>query len=161
MFQFESQPCTTIEQSQWLLALGLKKSTADMFYDFDDKDGPTAYVLHADVSNGWDDDYLPAWSLHRLMMMMPTFVENKEGHLTCKYSRYSVFVANHITKEDLAFDDSKNLFDNIINCIDWMIDNQYFPSDFLRPRKTVLACRSTGKSVESLIDKKGYKFNEL
>ena len=54
--KFNSQVCTTKEQSQRLLELGLKPETADM-YIFDDE----VYIGKPNV------DDIPAWSLHRLM----------------------------------------------------------------------------------------------
>ena len=61
--KFNSQICTSRSQSERLLALGLKKETADMMYC------KTAY---GEVITVKDDDYLehldfPAWSLHRLI----------------------------------------------------------------------------------------------
>lgn len=61
--EFNSQICTTKIQSERLLALGLKKETADMMYC------KTAYGESITIK---DDDYLehldfPAWSLHRLI----------------------------------------------------------------------------------------------
>ena len=57
--KFNSQVCTTKEQSQRLLELGLKPETADM-YIFDDE----VYIGKPNV------DDLPAWSLHRLLCML-------------------------------------------------------------------------------------------
>ena len=54
--KFNSAICTTKEQSQRLLELGLKPETADMFI-FDDE----VYIGKPNV------DDIPAWSLHRLM----------------------------------------------------------------------------------------------
>lgn len=64
--EFNSQICTTKEQSERLLALGLKKETADMMYC------KTAYGESITVK---DDDYLehldlPAWSLDRLIEIL-------------------------------------------------------------------------------------------
>jgi hypothetical protein len=61
--KFNSQICTTKLQSERLLALGLKKETADMMYS------KTSYGEFVFVK---DDEYLehldfPAWSLHRLI----------------------------------------------------------------------------------------------
>ena len=56
--KFNSQRCTTIEQSKRLLGLGLKKETADMHW----WDIPFPHYCI---------DETPAWSLHRLMEMMP------------------------------------------------------------------------------------------
>lgn len=50
MNEFNSQVCTSIEQSQRLLELGLKPETADMYI----------------FGNG---EYIAAWSLHRLLEM--------------------------------------------------------------------------------------------
>ena len=56
---FNSAICTSIEQSQRLLELGLKPETADM-YIFDDE----VYIGKPNV------DDIPAWSLHRLLCML-------------------------------------------------------------------------------------------
>ena len=56
MKEFKSQVCTSIEQSQRLLDLGLKPETADM-YIFDNE----VYIGKPNV------DDTPTWSLHRLM----------------------------------------------------------------------------------------------
>ena len=69
--KFNSQPCTTKEQSELLLALGLKKETADMMY---------CKTASGEVITAKDDDYLehldfPAWSLDRLIEMMPSFID--------------------------------------------------------------------------------------
>ena len=82
--EFKSQICTTREQSEKLLALGLKAVTADMHitnmsskginYTDDWQVGTTPYcdVISFWVSKGlqlektaWS--IIPAWSLHRLM----------------------------------------------------------------------------------------------
>ena len=61
-FNFTSQICTTKEQSERLLALGLKKKTADMVYQSSGI-GPYKVWANSEISN----DFFPAWSLHRLM----------------------------------------------------------------------------------------------
>ena len=67
-FNFKSQPATSIEQSERLLALGLKKETADMVYM---KIG-NEYILYVIQSNEqnimWKKD-VPAWSLHQLIKL--------------------------------------------------------------------------------------------
>ena len=78
---FNTQVCTTLEQSERLLALGLKKETADcrwvgLVKDARGKDipvskqvwsvraGESEYVLTCGFSR---TEFVPAWSLHRLM----------------------------------------------------------------------------------------------
>ncbi len=86
-FNFKSQVCTTMEQSERLLSLGLKKETADCYYWQEcDQYGDPNGKWHLDILN--DDTrehfeylfdhfgiclhiedalFIPAWSLHRLI----------------------------------------------------------------------------------------------
>ena len=69
--KFNSQVCTTKIQSERLLALGLKKETADMAYEYKpkhlaDTDIDKDWVIVAHSPCGTD---IPAWSLHRLIEM--------------------------------------------------------------------------------------------
>lgn len=71
-FNFTSQICTTREQSERLLALGLKKETADMYYFWM---GGNEYRLKIDIDNNplkynMVKTYIPAWSLHRLLEIL-------------------------------------------------------------------------------------------
>ena len=66
--KFNSQICTTREQSERLLALGLKKETADMYYEGKLEGELPRLMSHKtemDYFNLWDS-IIPAWSLHRL-----------------------------------------------------------------------------------------------
>ena len=72
--EFNSQICTTEEQSKRLLDLGLKAETADMSYriNYFDLDGMLLECVHTlepdpPLNN---DRYIPAWSLHRLIEIM-------------------------------------------------------------------------------------------
>ena len=74
--KFTSQICTTKEQSEQLLALGLKKETADMMYC------KTSYGESITVK---DDDYLehldfPAWSLDRLIEILDIWYLDLDFH---------------------------------------------------------------------------------
>ena len=63
--KFNSQVCTTREQSQRLLRLGLKPETADMCIDLYNEDEPFAVQNKIDYSK--QIEFVPAWSLHRLI----------------------------------------------------------------------------------------------
>ncbi|MBR5835190.1 MAG: hypothetical protein IKY66_03405 [Bacteroidales bacterium] len=68
--KFNSQICTTREQSERLLSLGLKKETADMIHvDY----GGRNYMIRPydwlPTSEADMEKYIPAWSLHRLWEM--------------------------------------------------------------------------------------------
>ena len=66
-FNFNSQICTSKIQSERLLALGLKKETADCAIFLN---GNNEFVQCSDYW-GWKEqaNMFPAWSLHRLMIL--------------------------------------------------------------------------------------------
>lgn len=73
-FNFKSQPCTSREQSERLLALGLKKETVDCYLF--EQDGETSIVAkpYSEIEKqleGLPHDcaIYPAWSLGRLIEM--------------------------------------------------------------------------------------------
>ena len=74
--KFNSQICTSVEQSKRLLAAGLKPETADMsYYILDDEPVLTIGMAKAyrEIFKGGkivkkqNADIIPAWSLHRLI----------------------------------------------------------------------------------------------
>ena len=70
MKEFNSQICTTREQSERLLALGLKKETADMHHSYYTRvsfDGSKSHFWKEET--GYSENAIPAWSLHRLIEM--------------------------------------------------------------------------------------------
>ena len=132
-FNFNSQICTTREQSERLLALGLKKETADMFYFFYDKN---TYEINPTWETIWEDrnDYkkiIPAWSLGRLIEMMPLDVVPEGGFdniftLTKNYpSGYSV------EYDGFSYYHKKNIYDTLIEGIEHLIEEGYFNKEYL------------------------------
>ena len=68
MKQFNSQVCTTIEQSQRLLELGLKPETADMYHTTFYRDNVGYEIIQVrNKKLPLLSQELPAWSLHRLI----------------------------------------------------------------------------------------------
>lgn len=76
-FNFKSSPCTSREQSERLLALGLKKETADMKYPCTREyyggvltEGISSLPIIIDTEDDDITEYdIPAWSLHRLIKL--------------------------------------------------------------------------------------------
>lgn len=70
-FNFKTQVCTDKNQSERLLALGLKKETADCFLMLvGDLGGAELYTIRFGVPyEGWTEGVIPAWSLHRLVKL--------------------------------------------------------------------------------------------
>ena len=81
-FNFNSQVCTDVNQSRRLLKLGLKKETADMVYEphyvngvLKDYFKPKILdkrVLEYMLTDEGFYEYIPAWSLHRLIEILDT-----------------------------------------------------------------------------------------
>ena len=65
--RFNSAICTSIEQSERLLSLRLKKETADMSHAAIVINHKVQYMEHCSTPKGMD---IPAWSLHRLIEMV-------------------------------------------------------------------------------------------
>lgn len=103
--EFKSQICTTREQSERLLSLGLKKETADMHH----YKWPEGYWgMEACPPKGDSPSYIPAWSMHRLIELLST----------------SVFPYRVI-------DNDFPLYDSLIARIEWQIEEGYFPKEYL------------------------------
>ena len=66
-FNFKSQICTDKNQSERLLALGLKKETADCGIYYSELAGCDR--MFAKIETEFEADEIPAWSLHRLIEM--------------------------------------------------------------------------------------------
>ena len=103
--EFNSQICTTREQSERLLKLGLKKETADCaLLPLTDK--VTSVLVKPstkDIKNT-----IPAWSLHRLIEMLTL----------CPYEIYP----------------RDNVYDDIIYDIEEAIKEGYFNKDYLEKK---------------------------
>ena len=109
--KFNSQICTTREQSERLLALGLKKETADF---------PV-----------WGTEKLlyMGWSLHRLIEMLN---EEMYGGLLCIFKdsiRYEEAIMDRLEAHFEVNGD--NMYENVISTIEWLIKEGYFNKEYL------------------------------
>ena len=69
-FNFKSAICTTREQSERLLALGLKKETADCHWCYSDEKWKMGEGCNSIACvNLYPKYYIPAWGLHRLLCL--------------------------------------------------------------------------------------------
>ena len=120
--EFNSQICTSRSQSERLLALGLKKETADMRYQ----------ILYLDLGGILkectpslepypplnSDRFIPAWSLHRLIEMTDTYIE------------FSPFTG--VNFQDGTFSTNRdNDYDAIVDIIEWLIQKDHFNKEYL------------------------------
>ena len=128
MNKFNSQICTTKEQSQRLLDLGLKPETADMKHFFDNRNDYSFFHHWECIPYEWDKEFLVdsenilAWSLHRLIEMC-----NK----TQSWMIISIY-NNEITVDGALFDVFDNTYDNLISAIECLIKEGYFNKEYLK-----------------------------
>ena len=123
-FNFKSQICTTREQSERLLALGLKEETADMkylgtreYYGGVLTEGISSVPMIIDTEDDEVTEYdLPAWSLHRLIEMI-------DDECVIQLSNFSI--------SGKVFVKHNNLYDNIVDCIELLIMEGYFNKEYL------------------------------
>ena len=126
-FNFKSAICTSRSQSERLLALGLKRETADMRYDCIGRMSDTEMIYREKPIIGPVISYydIPAWSLHRLIFLTNTndikIAFNEKdcwGGDICRFSQRKVF-------------EKDNLYDNLCDCFDWLIKEGYFNKEYL------------------------------
>jgi hypothetical protein len=111
-FNFKSQICTSREQSERLLSLGLKKETADMRRPHYNEHSP--WVI--DKGDYLNEHWLPAWSLHRLIEM----------------GFNSLALLEDADDEDeIFFMAYKNPFESMLEMFEWLIKEGYFPKEYL------------------------------
>lgn len=132
--KFNTQVCTTREQSERLLALGLKQKTADMYLTrcFVGNNGaPMIFVgtTHKPSTVLFSKEDIPAWSLHRLIAMLPkTYRDNFYLQICGSDIHYRL---NGSVEYGIINFNKENLYENIIDCIEWLIKNNYFNKQYL------------------------------
>ena len=148
-FNFNSQICTTREQSERLLALGLRKETADMTIHIKNDDG---WYVTAEPFYEWEDDMntipsleetepiLPAWSLGRLLEMLPSPIPISEDLPTFHHYAYLDLskASAHYYWEDYDGDEralvsfcGKGFFAAVVDAIEWLIKEGHFNKEYL------------------------------
>ena len=122
-FNFNSQICTDRIQSERLLALGLKKETADMQLVYSDSFTDGVILLPHPPDEEGD---IPAWSLHRLIEIVPSTINKMLWFTITPYT--ALYDSVDYIK---SFDSKDNLYDNLIDCIEWLIKEGYFNKEYL------------------------------
>lgn len=136
MNKFNSQVCTTKEQSQRLLDLGLKPETADMHYMAKTHWGDNWFIPTNErwycLGLGYQDELthryngtvevIPAWSLHRLIEM-------------CNKTQFGMTISiynSEVTVDGDLFEVFDNTYDNLISVIEFLIKRGHFKKEYLK-----------------------------
>ena len=122
-FNFNSQICTTREQSERLLALGLKKETADMHH-YRYSEG--YWYIQACPPRGDSSSFIPAWSLHRLLSMLP----NDAPKIYWILDGASITIDFEDADSDF-FPHKGDIYEGVVKIIEWLIKEGYFNKKYL------------------------------
>lgn len=119
--EFKSQICTSRSQSEKLLALGLKKETADMVY-ITDKNVLEEYRRYELVPEYYescfeDIEHIPAWSLHRLMEI--AYTGDILGYVALNFHERNIGA----------------YYEQVIKVIEYLIRIKEFNTDYLEEKK--------------------------
>ena len=125
---FKNNIATTREQSERLLAMGLKPETADMCYNLYFASAPP------EINNYGEDLYkdkrfIPSWSLSRLLEMMPQYIDEREEVLLMIEPPLVIYY-DTLYKGQRHFTTNPNIFDNCIAMIGWLIRNDFFNKEY-------------------------------
>lgn len=135
---FNSQIATTREQSEQLLALGLRIDTADMYWCEDsllvtDCSQQKAFVDYPPKDK--TDEFYPAWSSIRLIEMMPKFICECPQRPYCfaLLSDENYWFIDYSDDEGTLYAESdENVFNAIVRIIAWLIKNNHYSSEYLK-----------------------------
>lgn len=140
-FNFKSQIATTKEQSERLLALGLKKETADMVHY-----RSSSIQNWGIFAKPWRGDYegsqwyYPAWSLGRLLEMLPSPIPISETLPTFNHYAFLNLSAESVVYcwEDydgagraLVGFTGNGFFAAVVDATEWLIKEENFNKEYL------------------------------
>lgn len=114
----KTQICTTREQSERLIELGLKRETADMCWTGEvlQKKGDIVFAFTPDE---WEDDIQPRWSLHRLISLCDD---------TISINHNSCVITYNIERD---FYGLPTIYDNMVDCIMWLVSEGRINKEYL------------------------------
>lgn len=137
-FNFKSQIATDRNQSERLLSLGLKRETTDMVWTHAYYGTWVVTALENPLYE--EGDSVPAWSLERLIEMLPNVIKLKEDFPT--FLPYAFLDLSKVSVsyiwEDYGADDRQlvgfygnGLFAAVVDAIEWLIKEGYFNKEYL------------------------------
>ena len=140
-FNFKSAICTDRNQSERLLSLGLKRETADMIWTHAYYSTWAATARENPLYfHEADEDTIPAWSLGRLLEMLPNLIYPKEelpsfsGYAYLNYTKIAVwynYTDYDMEDRTLISWRGNGLFSAVVDCIEWLIKEGHFNKEYL------------------------------
>lgn len=131
---FTSQICTTKIQSEHLLTLGLKQETADMVIRPDNTlivINENSFIYH-NLERAIQEGYSPAWSLHRLIEMIPSFIDIGEHNYMFSIIQGKLFSYGSDIVGNAFLYGKGSVYESAIYTIEWLIKEGYFYKEYLK-----------------------------
>ncbi len=145
-FNFKSQICTTREQSERLIALGLKKETADMVWRYSHAmKGIPQYDLMVEAS--WSQEVIDEYVRFGTKIGLFDGLMHPDGTPVTPLEARADVVKNDIPAWSLHrliemrlqdhyscefhLNDGEDAYDKVINLIEWQIKEGYFKKEYL------------------------------
>ena len=135
--EFNSQVCTSKEQSDRLLALGLKKKTVDCTLIPSCANDGTYVQKIGTLYLELRGDAIPAWSLDRLRELLPKKIQY-DGPLC--YREYQLVITDdsvfYVSFEhnDWLLGYGQSLWESMLISIEWLINEELFNKEYLEGR---------------------------
>lgn len=125
--EFKTQLATTPKQSKKLLELGINPYTADCNYEIMDKD-----KYHLNVREFIDQHtQLPAWSLQKLMHMLPPYIQEGD-HISFLEYEATRGIFFYLGFELIEYNKyTLNEYDNIILLIEGLLKHNLVTKELL------------------------------
>ena len=142
-FNFKSQICTTRQQSERLLALGLKKETADIVHFFSQslaQEWTIVPLANDETARNIQGLEIPAWSLVRLLEMLPSPIPISENLPTFNHYAFLDLSAESVVYCWKDYDGAdralvgftgNGFFAAVVDATEWLIKEGYFNKEYL------------------------------
>lgn len=131
--EFNTQICTTIEQSKRLFELGLNPNIADMSWvlaPISSEYPHVSLIPYSETKNHITYNIIPAWSLHRLITMLPYKINkssNDASLLQITRIKDNCYVVGYYGYKVVEMP----LFDAVIRLIEELIKDNLFNKEYL------------------------------
>lgn len=118
-----TQVCTTKEQSQRLLDLGIQRETADMFWPLESS--------FPEVCDNGDNEQAdcPAWSLGALIKLIPDIIFDNKKCYGLSILNIGVYYKEFAYKRIVQGFEGADIFDSCVNMIGWLVKNGYIKTE--------------------------------
>lgn len=121
---------TNKKQSSRLLEAGIRPETADMYLD--EFELPVAFEYGRVEKHVGQDMAFSAWSLSKMIEMLPTNINGYILSVDFENKGMEYSMTNFCDRLDyLYIKGYENLFDGIIDCIEWLIKEGHLDNKYL------------------------------